>query len=76
MLMKDLSTRACHVYITTDLPDGLYRVQTLYLCAGFIVKNKHIVKCAPILRKRIKHFQTIAVCIMDGGNTEAYFHLI
>jgi len=47
-------------YVT--LEDGLYRVTTKYLCAGFVVKNGKIdySSCAPILRKKIKYFITIA----------------
>lgn len=40
--------------------DGLYRVTTKYLCAGFIVENGFIVRCAPILRKKIHYWKTIA----------------
>jgi hypothetical protein len=45
----------------SPLPDGLYRVTTRYLCAGFIVKEGKITQCAPILRKKIEYWQTIAV---------------
>tara|TARA_Y100000310_G_scaffold302928_1_gene340776 strand:+ start:135 stop:287 length:153 start_codon:yes stop_codon:yes gene_type:complete len=30
--------------------DGLYQITTPYLCAGFVVRDGHIVDCAPILR--------------------------
>lgn len=43
-----------------DNVDGVYRVTTNYLCAGFIVKNNLIVECAPILRKKIKYWKTVA----------------
>lgn len=40
--------------------DGLYRVTTSYLCAGFVVENGRVTRCAPILRKRIAYWMTIA----------------
>jgi len=38
------------------MEDGLYRVETKHICAGFVVKNDKITKCAPILRKKIKYW--------------------
>jgi hypothetical protein len=43
------------------LADGLYRVVTLYLCAGFVIANGTVAECAPILRKRIRYWMTVAV---------------
>jgi hypothetical protein len=43
-----------------SLPDGVYRVETPYLCAGFVIKDRRVIACAPILRKRIKYFATFA----------------
>lgn len=43
------------------LADGLYRVVTRYLCAGFVIENGTVVKCAPILKKRIRYWMTVAV---------------
>lgn len=43
--------------------DGLYQVTTPYLCAGFTVKDGVITRCAPILRKNINYWKTIAVKI-------------
>jgi len=40
--------------------DGLYQVTTKYLCAGFAIKNNKIIDCAPILRKKINYWKTIA----------------
>ena len=40
--------------------DGLYRVETSYLCAGFVIAQGHIIRIAPILRSRIAYWQTIA----------------
>jgi len=47
------------------MKDGIYQVKTKYLCAGFIVENGSITKCAPILRKKISYWITIAVWIGD-----------
>lgn len=41
--------------------DGLYRVCTPHLCAGFVVLNGRITRCAPVLRKRTAYWRTIAV---------------
>jgi hypothetical protein len=43
------------------LADGLYRVTTSYLCAGYVVEDGKITMCAPILRKRLAYWRTIAV---------------
>lgn len=40
--------------------DGLYRVTTRYLCAGFVVHNQLITSCAPILRGKIRYWLTVA----------------
>lgn len=40
--------------------DGLYRVRTPYLCAGFVVKNGRVVYCAPVLRNRLPYWKTVA----------------
>jgi len=40
--------------------DGLWRVTTPYLCAGFIINNGVVVHCAPILRNKIEYWKTIA----------------
>lgn len=42
------------------LVDGLYRVTTSYLCAGFVVERGSITACAPILRKKLDYWMTIA----------------
>lgn len=47
------------------MKDGLYQVTTSYLCAGFIVKNGVIIHCAPILRKKIDYWKTIAKFICE-----------
>ena len=40
--------------------DGLYRVRTAYLCAGFVVEGGRVARCAPILRRRLDYWRTIA----------------
>lgn len=42
------------------LKDGLYRVTTSYLCAGFVIKDNKITDIAPILRNKISYWRTIA----------------
>lgn len=45
------------------MKDGLYRVTTKYLCAGFVIKDGEVTACAPILRKKIAYWKTVAVWI-------------
>lgn len=45
--------------------DGLYQVTTSYLCAGFTIKDNKIIYCAPILRRNINYWKTIAIYISD-----------
>jgi hypothetical protein len=40
--------------------DGLYRVTTAYLCAGFVVERGRVTRCAPILRRRLAYWRTVA----------------
>jgi hypothetical protein len=40
--------------------DGLYQVSTKYLCAGFTIKDGKVDLCAPILRRRLPYWRTIA----------------
>ena len=47
------------------MSNGLYRVTTKYLCAGFIVENGRITRCAPILRNKIAYWKTIAIRVGD-----------
>lgn len=42
------------------LRDGLYQVVTPYLCAGFVVEDGKVRRCAPILRRRLRHWLTVA----------------
>jgi hypothetical protein len=46
-----------------EQPDGLYRVTTSYLCAGFVIADGRVTHCAPILRKRLDYWRTVAVPI-------------
>lgn len=43
--------------------DGLYRVTTPKLCAGFVVQAGHVVACAPILRRRLGYWRALAVWV-------------
>jgi hypothetical protein len=45
------------------MSDGLYQVTTAHLCAGFVIENGQVTACAPILRKRLSYWKTIAVRI-------------
>ena len=47
------------------MKDGLYRVQTSYLCAGFVMKDGKVVRCAPILNRKISYWQSIARRVKD-----------
>lgn len=47
----------------TTLQDGLYRVVTPYLCAGFVVEGGRVTRCAPILRKRLAYWTVQALLI-------------
>jgi len=47
------------------MDDGLYRVTTPHLCAAFIIANGRVIACAPILRKRLAYWRTVAVRIAD-----------
>jgi hypothetical protein len=52
------------------MQDGTYRVKTENICAYVIVKNGVIKDCAPILRKKIEYWKTIAERIEDGFDTQ------
>ena len=40
--------------------DGLYRVTTRHLCAGFVVNQGRVIMCAPILRRKLSYWLTVA----------------
>lgn len=42
------------------MKDGLYQVTTGYLCAGFVIKDRKVTMCAPILRNKINYWMTVA----------------
>lgn len=42
------------------MKDGLYRVTTSYLCAGFVIRNGQLAECAPILRNKFNYWRTVA----------------
>lgn len=47
------------------MKDGLYQVTTHYMCAGFIIYQGRVTHCAPILRKRLSYWMTVAKFIGD-----------
>jgi hypothetical protein len=54
--------------VKTDLPDGLYCVETPYLCAGFVVERGHVTRCAPILRRRLAYWSRQAARAAKAAN--------
>lgn len=42
------------------MKDGLYEVSTPYMLAGFVVEQGQVTRCAPILRKRLDYWKSIA----------------
>jgi hypothetical protein len=49
------------------MKDGLYRVEWRNICAGFVVENGIVTRCAPILRRRIDFFKRIAKEVKDAA---------
>jgi len=47
------------------MKDGLYQVTTSYLCAGFVIRDGKTIKIAPILKKKINYWKTIAKLIRE-----------
>lgn len=45
--------------------DGVYQVTTPYLCAGFVVRNGQVTMCAPILKRKLPYWKTVAKRIGD-----------
>lgn len=43
-----------------NLPDGCYQVRYNGICAGFEVAGGKVVRCAPVLRRRLDFFATKA----------------
>ena len=46
--------------LAIPLADGLYRVINPYLCGGFVIRAGAVVICAPILRKNMDYWMSIA----------------
>jgi hypothetical protein len=42
------------------MADGLYRVTTAYLCAGFVIEGGRVMRCAPILQRKLAYWLGIA----------------
>jgi len=42
------------------MKDGLYRVEYKGICAGFVVHHGRVTRCAPVLRRRMAFWKTIA----------------
>lgn len=47
------------------MKDGLYRVTTHYLCAGFVIQSGMVIACAPILRRKIDYWMTVAEFVSE-----------
>ena len=45
--------------------DGVWKVETPYLYAGFVMKDGKVVFCAPILRKRLSYWMTVAEWVCE-----------
>jgi hypothetical protein len=43
--------------------DGLWLVVTPYLCAGFVVQGGCIMRCAPILLRKLHYWTTQATWV-------------
>jgi hypothetical protein len=48
------------------MQDGLYRVSTPRLTAGFVVEHGRVVACAPILRKRLAYWAKQATWVAEA----------
>ena len=45
------------------MSDGLYMVQKNQICAAFVVRDGEVTVCAPVLRKRLDYWKTVATLI-------------
>lgn len=52
------------------MSDGLYQVTTPYLCAGFVVEEGRVTMAAPILRRKLRYWMTVAVQVQPKGGTK------
>ena len=49
--------------------DSLYRITAPWFCAGLIVANGSVTRCAPILRRRFMgavFMQVVVTCVNEG----------
>lgn len=53
------------------MKDGLYRVTTKYLCAGFVVQDGYVTACAPILVKKLDYWKTVAIYAASTSTTKS-----
>jgi len=63
MNAETLKYLSCSKMWEKAMTDGLYRVVTRYLCAGFVIQKGSIKVCAPILRRKIDYWKTVAIRI-------------
>lgn len=42
------------------MSDGIYRVCTQHLCAGFVIQHGKVTQCAPILRRKLAYWMMVA----------------
>ena len=52
------------------MKDGLYQVTKPYLCAGFIIEDEKVTQCAPILRRKLSYWKTVAKLIEEDSQPE------
>lgn len=58
-------TRSGVEMVKRKLMDGLYQVDYRGICAGFVIEGGRVTACAPVLRRRIEFWKTIAIRIGD-----------
>jgi len=42
------------------MEDGLYQVRKDGICAGFVIEDGQVTRCAPILRRRFHYWKRLA----------------
>ena len=47
------------------IPDGLYQVTYMGLCAGFVIESGRLAACAPALRRKIDYWMRVATRVGD-----------
>ena len=50
--------------------EGLYRICTPRLCAGFVLREGKVIACAPVLRRRLAYWRKIAASIEADTSAE------